>query len=196
MALDCVKKRICVFGASSSNGKKEYYDDAYRLGQLMALSGYGCVCGAGKDGIMRALSDGVLDSGGFVTGVIPRFMVDNGWGYDRLSETIITEDMHARKQTMANLSDAVIALPGGCGTFEELLEAITWRQLAIFVKPIVILNTCNFYDNLLSMLDHAIAEHFMKDSHGGLWYVASSPEDAMGYLEKISFRVENPESKY
>lgn len=187
---------MCIFGASGSHGRKEYYDEAYTLGVLMARRGWECVCGAGRDGVMRAVSDGVLDSGGTAIGVIPQFMVDNGWNYDRLTRTIVTADMHSRKHTMARLTDAVIALPGGCGTLEELLEAITWSQLGLWVKPIVILNTLGYYDNLIKMLDTAIDEYLMKESHRGLWHVAATASEAVEYLESIDFQAEQPENKY
>lgn len=193
-----IEKRhsVCIFGASGSHGRKEYYDEAYTLGVLMARRGWECVCGAGRDGVMRAVSDGVLDSGGTAIGVIPQFMVDNGWNYNRLTRTIVTADMHSRKHTMARLTDAVIALPGGCGTLEELLEAITWSQLGLWVKPIVILNTMGYYDNLIKMLDTAIDEHLMKESHRGLWHVAATASEAVEYLESIDFHAEQPENKY
>lgn len=180
--------KICVFGASSGRIDKAYTDAAYELGKLLAQNEMDCVNGAGAMGLMRAVSDGVLDGGGHVTGVIPKFMVDNGWCYDRLAEVIITPDMHERKQQMAEMTDAVIALPGGCGTLEELLEAITWRQLGISARPIVLLNTLGYYDPLIAMLEHSIAEGFMRGSHAALWTVAATPQDAIeaiiGQLEE------------
>ena len=146
------RAKICVYCASSGRIDQAYVDDAYQLGKLLAQNDMDCVNGAGAVGLMRAVSDGVLDAGGHVTGVIPKFMVDNGWCYDRLLEVIITPDMHERKQQMAEMTDAVIALPGGCGTLEELLEAITWRQLGISQRPIVLLNTRGYYDSLIAML--------------------------------------------
>ena len=110
-------------------------------------------------------------------------MVDNGWCYDRLEDVIITPDMHQRKQMMSEMADAVIALPGGVGTFEELLETLTWRQLGLVKVPVIILNTLGYYDALLTMLDHAINEGFMKSSHAALWQVASTPAEAIALLE-------------
>ena len=117
-----------------------------------------------------------------VTGVIPRFMVEQGWQHPGLTELIETEDMHTRKQTMARLSDGVIALPGGCGTLEELLEIITWKQLGLYLNPIVVLNTNGFYDPLLKMLDRAAEEHFMRPAHLDIWKVASTPTEAIDLL--------------
>jgi uncharacterized protein (TIGR00730 family) len=120
-----------------------------------------------------------MQAGGSVTGVIPRFMVENGWGYPALTKTIEVETMHERKQTMTGLSDAVIALPGGYGTLEELLEIITWKQLGLYRNPIVILNTNHYFDLLLNMLRHAVDESFIHPQHASLWKVANTPEEAV-----------------
>ena len=113
---------------------------------------------------MRSVADAVLENGGEVTGVIPRFMVEQGWHHTGLTRLVEVESMHERKQLMADLSDAVIALPGGCGTLEELLEVITWKQLGLYLNPIVILNTNGFFDPLLDQLKRAIDENFMRPS--------------------------------
>lgn len=189
--------KICVFGASSGRIDQAYIDEAYELGRSLAQNGMDCVNGAGSMGLMRAVSDGALDAGGHVTGVIPKFMVDNGWCYDRLPEVIITPDMHERKQQMAAMTDAVIALPGGCGTLEELLEAITWRQLSINQHPIVLLNTRGYYDPLIAMLERSVAEGFMRESHATLWSVAATPQEAISAIQvALSQEVSSVESKY
>ncbi len=191
------RARICVFGASSGRIDQAYIDAAYELGKLLALSDMDCVNGAGAVGLMRAVSDGVLDGGGHVTGVIPKFMVDNGWCYDRLLEVIITPDMHERKYQMAEMTDAVIAMPGGCGTLEELLEAITWRQLGLNTRPIVLLNTHGYYDPLIAMLEHSVSEGFMRSSHTALWTVASTPQEAVDAIQTaLSQAPMNFDSKY
>ena len=191
------KGNICVFGASSRNLDQTYVDDAYELGTVMAERGWCCLNGAGSEGLMRAVSDGVLDAGGEAVGIIPQFMIDNGWHYDRLSRIIATDTMHDRKHTLAQMSQAVIALPGGCGTMEELLEAITWRQLNLAPKPIVLLNTLGYYDNLVAMLEHAIDNKFMKESHHRLWRVAQSPAEALDIIEQELIQSSEPiESKY
>lgn len=190
-------KNITVFCASSAVVDKIYHDGAYRLGELLAENGIACVCGAGNAGLMKAVADGTLNKGGKVIGVIPRFMVENGWCHSQLSETIVTEDMHERKETMSRLADAVIALPGGCGTLEELLEIITWKQLGLYKGVIVILNINGYYNHLLAMLDHCISEKFMKQSHAHLWHVADSAENALEILKSIDINTENEiESKY
>ena len=189
-----MKGNVCVFCASSANIDERYLADARELGCLLAQGGWRCVNGGGAVGLMGAVTDGTLDAGGEVTGVIPKFMVDNGWCYDRLQDVIVTADMHQRKQMMSNMADAVIALPGGVGTLEELLETLTWRQLGLVRVPVIILNTLGYYDSLLVMLHHAIDEGFMKPSHGQLWQVAATPADAVALLDD-----NNPvafESKY
>ena len=174
---------VCVFCASSADINARYLEAARELGALLAQGGWRCVNGGGAVGLMGAVTDGTLDAGGAVTGVIPKFMVDNGWCYDRLEDVIITADMHQRKHMMSEMADAVIALPGGVGTLEELLETLTWRQLGLVKVPIIILNTLGYYDHLLLMLQHAIDEGFMKTSHARLWQVASTPQDAIDLLE-------------
>ncbi len=181
-----IKGNVCVFCASSANIDERYLADARELGRLLAQEGWRCVNGGGAVGLMGAVTDGTLDAGGEVTGVIPKFMVDNGWCYDRLMDVVVTADMHQRKQMMSNMADAVIALPGGVGTLEELLETLTWRQLGLVKVPIIILNTLGYYDPLLAMLRHAIDEGFMKPSHGQLWQVAATPADAVALLDDSS----------
>ena len=181
-----IKGNVCVFCASSANIDERYLADARELGNLLAQGGWRCVNGGGAVGLMGAVTDGTLDAGGEVTGVIPKFMVDNGWCYDRLMDVVVTADMHQRKQMMSNMADAVIALPGGVGTLEELLETLTWRQLGLVKVPIIILNTLSYYDLLLAMLRHAIDEGFMKPSHGQLWQVAATPADAVALLDDNS----------
>ncbi len=179
-----IKGKICVFGASSDRIENTFTETAYELGALMAQQGWACVNGAGSAGLMRAVSDGVLDHGGFATGVIPQFMVDNGWAYNRLSELIVTPDMHTRKEKMVEMADAFIVLPGGCGTLEEVMEIYTWKQLGIINKPIILLSTVGFYKPLVEMIDRCATLGFMQTAHTRLWKVACTPKDALLKLEK------------
>ena len=172
-------KSVFVYCASSTKIDASYFDAARTLGRLLGERHIRVVNGAGCIGLMAAVSDTALASGGSVTGVIPHFMVENGWHHSGLTELIEVENMHERKQKMAELSDAVIALPGGCGTLEELLEIITWKQLGLYVNPVVILNVNHFFDPLISMLWRAVDEQFMRPLHAGLWQVASTPEEAI-----------------
>ena len=173
---------VCVYSASSTKVAPVYFEAAERLGHLLARQHIRLVNGAGSIGLMRAVADAVLADGGTVTGVIPRFMVEQGWHHRGLTELIEVDTMHERKQRMAALSDAVIALPGGCGTLEELLEIITWKQLGLYLNPVVILNINHFFDPLLDMLARAIDEHFMRAEHGTIWQVADSVEEAVDLL--------------
>lgn len=173
---------VCVYSASSTKIDPCYFDVARRLGELLAGRGIRLVNGAGSIGLMRETADAVLAGGGKVTGVIPRFMVEQRWHHTGLTELIEVETMHERKQRMAAMSDGVIALPGGCGTMEELLEVITWKQLGLYLKPVIVLNIRGFYDPLLGMLDKAIRENFMRDLHGEIWKVASTAEEAVDLL--------------
>lgn len=173
---------VCVYCASSTKIDSIYFENASRLGNLLGEQGIRLINGAGRMGLMAATADGVLKSGGEVTGVIPRFMVEQGWQHEGLTHLVKTETMHERKQLMAEMSDGVIALPGGCGTMEELLEIITWKQLGLYFKPIVILNINGFFTPLLEMLQRAIDENFMREEHGSIWQVAQNAEEAVELL--------------
>jgi uncharacterized protein (TIGR00730 family) len=173
---------VCVYSASSTKIDRKYFDAAEELGRLIARRGIRLVNGAGCLGLMRTVADAVMAEGGSVTGVIPTFMVEQGWHHTGLTELIEVKDMHERKQKMADISDAAIALPGGCGTLEELLEVITWKQLGLYLKPIVLLNTDGYYDPLLQMLQRAVDENFMRSQHAAIWSVASTPEEAIDLI--------------
>ena len=175
-------KNVCVYSASSTKTAPVYFAMAEELGRLLAINDINLINGAGSIGLMAATSNAALEAGGTVTGVIPRFMVEQGWHHNGLTQLIETETMHERKQLMADLSDGVIALPGGCGTMEELMEIITWKQLGLYLKPIVILNIDGFYDPLLEMLQRAIEKNFMREEHKNIWQVATSPQEAIDLI--------------
>lgn len=170
---------VCVYSASSTKIDPVYFDAARQLGALLAQKHIRLINGAGNMGLMSAVSDAVLQAGGEVTGVIPHFMVEQNWHHTGLTELVEVESMHQRKKTMAELSDAVITLPGGCGTLEELLEIITWKQLGLYLNPIVILNIKGYFDPLLQMMDRAMEENFMRRQHGDIWKVAQTPQEAV-----------------
>ena len=170
---------VCVYCASSTQVAPAYQEAATELGRLLGERRLRVVNGAGNTGLMCAVSDGTLSAGGTVTGVIPHFMVEQNWWHKGLTELVEVDNMHERKQRMADLSDAVIALPGGCGTLEELLEVITWKQLGLYLNPIVILNINGYFDPLLEIFRKAVDEHFMRPQHVGLWAVASTPAEAV-----------------
>ena len=174
---------VCVYSASCTKIARVYFEAAEKLGSLLAKQHIRLINGAGSIGLMRSVADAVLKNGGEVTGVIPHFMVEQNWHHTGLTELIEVTSMHERKQKMANLSDGIIALPGGCGTLEELLEIITWKQLGLYLNPIIILNINGFFDPLFQMLERAIEENFMRQQHGDIWKVAQTPEEAVELLQ-------------
>ena len=175
---------VVIYSASSASISQIYIDAAARLGELLAKNNITCINGGGNLGLMGAVIDSVLLHGGEVKGVIPKFMVDSGWGHPQLTEQIVTNTMHERKQKMAELSSAVIALPGGVGTLEELLEIITWKQLGLYTHPIVILNTNNYFGALLVMFDNMIEQNFMHERYRDMWIVVDTPEEAIAEISK------------
>ena len=178
--------QICVYCGSSGQVNPNYFEAARRLGEIFTQENISLVYGAGHMGLMGEIANSMLKNNGKVTGVIPRFMVGEGWSHNALSDLIVTENMHERKQTMARLADAVVAMPGGCGTFEELLEIITWKQLGLFTKPIVILNIDGYYDGLLEVLKRAVDEKFMREEHARMWEIVSKPEDVLSAIQNAT----------
>lgn len=174
--------RVAVYCASSRQTDPGFPEAARRLGSHLARGGVAIVYGGGAVGSMGALADGALAEGGRVVGVLPRFMAELEWGHSGVSEMRLVDDMHVRKRTMLESADAVVALPGGCGTLEELLEAITWKRLGLYAGPIAILNFRGFFDPLLAMLERCIAERFMDERHGDMWVAVREPEDVLPAL--------------
>ena len=172
-------KRICIYCSSSTKIDECYFRDAYKLGQLMAAQGIAVVNGAGSMGLMQATTDGCMEAGGEAIGIIPSFMIKEGWCHQGMTQIIETPDMHIRQQKMAEESDAAIVLPGGCGTLAELMELITWKQLGLYLKPIVLLNTNGYFDFLLQALQQAVDQNFMRTQHSAIWQVAQTPEEAL-----------------
>ncbi|HEY6894402.1 MAG TPA: TIGR00730 family Rossman fold protein [Rhodanobacteraceae bacterium] len=169
-------RAVCVYCASSRTCPGEYHDAARRLGIVLADNGYTIVYGGGGAGSMGALADGAISRNGRVIGILPRFMDALEWGHRGLTELRLVEDMRTRKHVMLEESSGVVALPGGCGTFEELLEAMTLKRLGIFLGPIVLVNTMRYFDLLLAQLRSAIDEGFMDPKHQEMWSVVSDPE--------------------
>ncbi len=179
-----LERAVCVYCASSSAAHSEYREAAFRLGEVLAGQGVTLIYGGGSRGSMGALADGALGKGGRVVGILPRFMADLEWGHQGLSELKLVEDMRTRKHLMLTGAQAAIALPGGCGTLEELLEAITLKRLGLFLGPIILVNTRRFFQPLLDLLSHAVGEHFMDERHSLMWQVVSQPEDVPAALER------------
>jgi uncharacterized protein (TIGR00730 family) len=176
-------KSICVYCASSSACDAVYHEVARRLGGILARRGYAVIYGGGAVGSMGALADGAVAEGGKVTGVMPRFMLELEWAHRNLTELRVVEDMRVRKHTMLAESHGLVALPGGSGTLEELFEALTLKRLGLYTHPIVLVNTRSYFDPLLALLDHAIAERFMDRRHLAMWQVVAEPEDVPAALE-------------
>lgn len=135
---------------------------------------------------MGALADGALSKGGRVLGVLPRFMADLEWGHPGLTELELVEDMRVRKHRMLARSQAAIALPGGSGTLEELLEAITLKRLGLYLNPILLVNTRGYFDPLMTLLSRAIKERFMDERHARMWEVVARPEEVPAALNRAS----------
>jgi uncharacterized protein (TIGR00730 family) len=158
-------KRICVFCGSSPGIRPSYAAAAVALARVLVANDIAIVYGGGNSGLMGVLADTALELGGEITGIIPRGLVEKEAAHSRLPDLRIVESMHERKALMARLSDAFIALPGGYGTFEEFCEILTWTQLGIQRKPCGLLNVDRYYDPLLRLFDHAVAERFVKPEH-------------------------------
>ena len=179
-------QRVCVYCASSSQCDAAYFEATKRLGALLARNGFTIVYGGGGAGLMGALADAALAAGGEVMGVLPHFMKEVEWGHNGLTDMRLVDDMHERKRIMIESSHALIALPGGCGTLEELLEAITWKRLGLHTHPIIIVNTHGFYDPLLAQLERCIDERFMLPKHRNMWSAVSSVEEVLPALQNAS----------
>lgn len=172
-------KSVAVYCASSRQCNAAYLEAAERLGRQLALSDITVVYGGGAGGLMGRLADGALSEGGRVVGILPSFMDELEWGHRGITELVVVEDMHQRKKAMLDRADAVVALPGGCGTLEELFEAMAWKRLGLFLEPIVLVNTQGFYDPCLELLNRCVCEHFMDDRHRSMWSVVSEPEEVV-----------------
>lgn len=172
-------KKIAVYCASSTQIDDCYFKDARRLGQLMGEQGVTLINGAGNMGLMAESANGCLEAGGKAIGVIPTFMIKEGWCHDGMTQIIETANMHERQAKMAEMNDAGIFLPGGIGTFAEMTELIMWKQLGLYLKPIVLLNTGGYFDSMLNTLHQAIKENFMRPVHADTWCVAPTPEEAL-----------------
>ena len=152
-------KRVCIYCGSSPGSVPEYGAAARHCGAVLAGRGLTIVYGGGNVGLMGILADAALAAGGEVIGIIPRRMIARELGHTRVTSLIPVDSMHERKQKMADLADAFLALPGGIGTMEELFEAFTWLQLGIHHKPVGLLNVAGFYDRLIEFLAHMKPQH-------------------------------------
>ncbi len=178
-------KKICVYCASSKKVHKDYYSEANLLGKELSENGIITVYGGGSVGLMGEVADSVLKNKGKIQGIIPHFMQELEWGHKGLTELIQVEDMHERKKMMIKDTDAVIALPGGTGTLEELSEAITMKRLGLYFSPIIIVNTNGFYSPLIQMLEKMVDENFLRKEHLKMWTVVDSVKDIVKTIKSI-----------
>lgn len=176
--------RICVYCASSQMCDATYHAAAARLGECLAEAGSTIVYGGGAVGLMGSLANGALARGGKVIGIIPRFMREVEWQHPGIENLEVVEDMRERKHRLLTGSDAVVALPGGCGTLEELFEAITLKRLGLYFNPIVLLDTAGFYAPLHTFMAKVIAERFMNPEHAAMWSLVTSPEDVLPEIRR------------
>ena len=175
--------RVCVFAASSRQTDKIYLEAAFSLGKILAKESITVVYGGGAVGLMGELANGAMAVGGEVIGVIPKFMLDLEWGHQGITDLKIVKDMHERKKHVMEGSDAIIALPGGCGTLEELFEALTMKRLGFYLNPLILVNLNGFYDSLIKQLELIIDEKFMDGRHREMWSVVRSPEQVLNAIK-------------
>ena len=176
---------VCLFCGSRTGNNADFVEDAQMLGKELAYRGHRLVYGAGDRGLMGETARAAQAAGGKVTGVIPKHLVDSEVGKKDLDEYVVTETMHERKMLMFERSDAVIALPGGPGTMDELIEVLTWRQLGLHERPIILVNSANFWTPLLDMLQHTIDTGFAEQSFMSYVSVVRRPNSAIDQMERM-----------
>ncbi|QBF33264.1 TIGR00730 family Rossman fold protein [Thalassococcus sp. S3] len=177
-------KSVCVYCGSRTGAIPAYSDDAETMGRAIAQAGWRLVYGAGDVGLMGIVARAAQAAGGETFGVIPAHLVNMEVGKTDLTRYVVTETMHERKKVMFMNADAILVLPGGAGSLDELFEVVTWRQLGLHQKPILVLNTAGYWDKLLDLVDHVIAEGFADASLAGFLTPVSSPEAAMSALRR------------
>jgi uncharacterized protein (TIGR00730 family) len=176
--------RICVYCASSAKIDEIYFEATERLAKILVNSGVQVIYGGGGHGLMGKLADIVLAHGGQIKGIMPQFMNEVEWAHKKVTDFEFTNTMHERKAKFLENIDALIALPGGTGTLEELLEAITLKRLGQFTKPIIILNTNGYYDPLILMLERCVEEKFLRPIHAEMWTFVHQPEEVMSAINQ------------
>ncbi len=178
-------KSICVYCGSSTGNDPQFEKKAYQLGEMMAQKDLNLVYGGAKVGLMGAVANGVLQNGGTVIGVIPKFLDHIEISNDQATELIITESMHERKTLMAEKADAFVALPGGMGTLEEIAEILTWSQLGLVQCPIGFLNVNGYYDHLLNLFESMNQKGLLKDEHLELFVYSDEVDDLVDQLQNF-----------
>jgi uncharacterized protein (TIGR00730 family) len=175
-------KSICVFCGSAPGARASYADAAREMGVALARSGVTLVYGGGKLGLMGIVADATLAAGGRVIGVIPRMLIERECAHPKLTQQHVVTTMHERKTLMAELSDGFVGLPGGMGTFDELVEIVTWAQLGLHAKPVILCNTDDYFVPMYAMLDHAVREKFVTAESRARWRNATGVPDIMRIL--------------
>ena len=179
---------ICLYGSSRDSILEQYKTGVFRLGSLIAQRGHGLVFGGGREGLMGLAAGGALSAGGQVTAIVPEFFIPRGVVMEGCTRRIVTKTMHERKALMERQSDAFIAVPGGIGTFEELCEIITWRQLGLHSKPIALYSPAGYYDGLMEVLEQTVQRQAMPRSTCDSFRAFDRPEAVLDYLEEESRR--------
>ena len=187
-------KSICVFCGSSTGLMPEYTQAARELGTLMAQKGITLVYGGSNIGLMRSIADACLTAGGHVIGVMPKGLIEREVAYTEVKEFHVVENMSIRKQKMADLSDAFIAMPGGIGTLDEVFEVMSWNQLEIIEKPMALLNTAGYYDHLAKFLDYTVEQRFVRPEHRSNLLVNANPAKLLEEIEV--FKAQKVDSKW
>lgn len=173
---------VCVF-CGSSVGKNPIFAEAAReMGMLLAKNSHSLVYGGGRVGLMGVIADSVMEHGGEVIGIIPKFLMDREVGHERITKLEVVQSMHQRKQRMADLSNAFVAMPGGWGTLEELAEILTWRQLGLITNPVILLNVNNFFGPLISQLNAMVDEGFVRREYLDNLLIANIPEEVLSFI--------------
>ncbi|GMG82261.1 TIGR00730 family Rossman fold protein [Paralimibaculum aggregatum] len=177
-------RSVCLYCGSRFGREPGYAEIARRFGRGVAEAGLRLVYGGGDVGLMGEAARAAVEAGAHVTGIIPKHIVDMEIATGPIANLVVTETMHERKKLMFMNSDAVVALPGGPGTLDELIEVLTWRQLGLHAKPVVIVNHEGYWDPLLAMLEHIEDQGFMGETFRGFYRVAASPEEAIALLTR------------
>jgi uncharacterized protein (TIGR00730 family) len=178
-------RRVCVFCGSSPGARPAYGEATAELARVLVAEGLGLVYGGANVGLMATLADTTLAEGGEVTGVIPRALVEREIAHNGLSDLRVVGSMHERKALMADLSDAFVALPGGLGTLEELLEVYTWAQLGLHRKPCALLDVDGYYAGVAEFLSHAVKERFLREEHRGMLIIEHEPRALIDRLKRF-----------
>ncbi len=176
-------KKVCVYCASSELSDNIYLNSAFKLGALLAENSIDIVYGGGAAGSMGSLARGALSQNGKVYGIIPKFMYDLEWGFEEITELKIVDGMPERKRMLIDGVDAVIVLPGGSGTFEEVFETLTLKRLGMFTNPIIFVNTNNYFSPFKELMEKSISEKFMDERHSDMWTIVDKTTDVIDAID-------------